>query len=296
MYCWKTHIFGESLLDGPIFQPTETWNALVTAQSWMLFFFFFRLKKTNDFIKKPNTLFQALYGLPSFIIYLILCFRCIFLLLKLLLKLLLEDLQGLVLQMKLLRLGDLSECAFGQRIDFNVFAPSMAVKSWHGRKESGISNQWIVVHTFTFDLSSTYWSSFSGSFFSNLWSFMCACSLRSKAFLALLISSRRSSASFREAYRWQSERWELNFTAWDSNLCVCVSLSVNLVVVLNFLISLLDSCLVLFCLCYFSLCHVKFLLQGQFVEAVWYDGAGTLPFSTHLRETQTHYKEAMVWE
>lgn len=64
---------------------------------------------------ETETPFQAFKGFYSFITHLVLCFGCVFLMLKLLFQLLLEDLQSLVLQMKLLRLGDLSERTLDQK-------------------------------------------------------------------------------------------------------------------------------------------------------------------------------------
>lgn len=51
------------------------------------------------------------FDTEAFMIYLVLCFCRLFFLLKLQLELLLKDLQSLVLQVKLLPLGDLFECA-----------------------------------------------------------------------------------------------------------------------------------------------------------------------------------------
>lgn len=67
-------------------------------------------------MKKPKSdvscfeLFLA-FDTQAFMIYLVLCFCSLFFLLKLQLELLLKDLESLVLQVKLLHLGDLFECS-----------------------------------------------------------------------------------------------------------------------------------------------------------------------------------------
>lgn len=140
----------------------------------------------------------------------------------------------------------------------------------------------------TFILSSMYWSTFSGSFISNLLSFIGLSSLRSKSVFALLISDRRNSASFREALKDKHNQENCAVTVHFCLVIICSGC--NLVAVLDCLVSLSETLVVLLCLSYFSLCHIKLLFPCQVLDLVRYVGTGPPPPSMALIENTQAYQ------
>ena len=85
----------------------------------------------------------------------------------------------------------------------------------------------------------------------------------------------------------ESER----YSSVSVHLFFCARVCCNLVVVLNSLISLSDFLLVLPRLRYFSLCHIKFLFQGQLLGGFWYVQPGPPPTNL-MRDTHTRTRRS----
>lgn len=191
-------------------------------------------------------------------------FPLLSLLLKIVLELVLDDLQCTILQPQYFDLSSLLVWE-SQRINKTNKANICLCFRCSFPCIISLKNKHCVSHILdTFALSSRYWRHFSGSFISNRLSFIRSCILCSNSFLAFLISSRRNPASFREAWEGKQDVSEGFYLYY-----MCARLRCDLVGVAGPLIHLSEVLQIFLCLCYFLPRYMKLFFKGQLMTVAW---------------------------
>lgn len=208
---------------------------------------FYSNKKLISVNGGPTVLFST-----SFVTDLILCLGCVSLMLKLLFQLLLKDLQRLVLQVKLLHQGDLSQSAAELNRASCLDTESDLVIQ--------MSESWSTGSPLTCP-PGTEAVSLAPSFLTCGLSPAPAACVQTPSWPSWCLPGEAPPPSGRPA----DDTAKVLLVHFRPAL---LPSRVNLVVVLNLLISLSESRPLLFCLRDFCLCQTQFLLQGQCLEAV----------------------------